>query len=306
MHNMKKNCILIIGAQGQLGRELVRQGQTKDCSIVGIDVDELDITNQAAVRVYFKKQDFSVVVNAAAYTAVDQAEKDAATAFAVNSDGPHNLGSVCQEKSIPLVHISTDYVFDGSKARAYNEDDALSPVGIYAQSKAEGEKRVAAATRRHIIIRTAWLYGAHGNNFVKTMLRLGRERTEIKVVDDQRGCPTSAAELAAAILTVCRKIHENENFDAWGLYHFCDKGETTWFGFAETIFKYASRYEKLALQKLIPITTQEYPTPAQRPANSVLSCEKIQDVFGVERKPWEENLEDMLKRLYGEVKIRVD
>ncbi|MGV7223926.1 MAG: dTDP-4-dehydrorhamnose reductase [Nitrospinales bacterium] len=302
---MYKNSILVIGAKGQLGLELVRQGQTEDCGIVGIDVDELDITNQTAVQAYFDKQIFSMVVNAAAYTAVDQAEQEPATAFAVNSEGPHNLATVCHEKSIPLVHISTDYVFDGLKAGAYDEDDALSPVGIYAQSKAEGEKRVAAATRRHIIIRTAWLYGVHGNNFVKTMLRLGRERTELKVVNDQRGCPTSAAELAAVVLTICRKVYENDDFNAWGVYHFCDMGETTWYGFAEMIFNYASRYETLAFQELIPLTTQEYPTPAQRPANSVLSCDKIQGVFGVQRKPWEENLEDMLKRLYGEVKIRV-
>ncbi len=299
---MKKYSILIIGAKGQLGREIVRQGKTEDCGIVGIDVDELDITNVSAVQTYFKEQTFSVVVNAAAYTAVDQAEKDAPIAFAVNSDGPYHLATVCHSKSIPFVHISTDYVFDGLKHGAYDEDDAMSPVGIYAQSKAEGEKRVAAATRQHIIIRTAWLYGVHGNNFVKTMLRLGRERTEIKVVNDQRGCPTSAAELASAVLTICRKIHENDNFDAWGAYHFCDKGETTWYGFAETIFKIASRYETLALQELIPITTQEYPTPTPRPPNSVLSCDKIQRAFGIKRKPWEENLRHMLNRLYGELK----
>ena len=171
-------------------------------------------------------------------------------------------------------------------------------MGIYAQSKAEGEKRVAAATRRYIIIRTAWLYGLHGNNFVKTMLRLGNDRRVLKVVNDQHGCPTNAANLAAAVFTISRKVHENDNFDAWGIYHFCDKGETTWYGFAETIFNYASRYEKLALQELIPITTQEYLTPAQRPPNSVLSCDKIQRTFGIKRKSWEESLEEMLNKLY--------
>ena len=303
---MKKNSILVIGAEGQLGREIVSQGSKLRGNVIGIDVDELDITNQSAVQAYFKKQDFSVVVNAAAYTAVDQAEKESATAFAVNSDGPYNLATLCHKKSMPLIHISTDYVFDGLKPGAYDEEDALSPVGIYAQSKAEGEKRAAAATRRYIILRTAWLYGVHGNNFVKTMLRLGRERTEIKVVNDQRGCPTSATELAAAILTICRKIHERDDFDAWGVYHFCDKGETTWYGFAETIFNLASRYETLTLQELVPITTQEYPTPTRRPSNSVLSCDKIQRVFGVERKSWQESLENMLERLYGELMLRAE
>ena len=299
---MKKNSILVIGAKGQLGRELVSQGEKLKGGVIGIDIDELDITQQTAVRDYFKEQTFSVVVNAAAYTAVDQAEKDAATAFAVNSEGPQNLATICHEKSIPFIHISTDYVFDGLKPGAYSEEDQLSPVGVYAQSKAEGEKRVAAATRRYIIIRTAWLYGVHGNNFVKTMLRLGRERTALRVVDDQYGCPTNAAELAAAILTICRKIHENDNFDAWGIYHYCDEGETTWYGFAVMIFKMASSYETLAIQNLIPITTQEYPTPVKRPPNSVLSCDKIQRIFGIQRKPWEENLGDMLERLYRELK----
>ena len=295
---MKKKRILVIGAKGQLGREIVSQGIKFKGDVIGIDVEELDITNQNAVRSYLDKRKFSVVVNAAAYTAVDQAEKDSVATFAVNSEGPHNLAKLCHEKSIPLIHISTDYVFDGLKPGAYSEEDALSPVGIYAQSKAEGEKRVAAATRRYIIIRTAWLYGLHGNNFVKTMLRLGNDRTVLKVVNDQHGCPTNATNLAAAVLTICRKVHENDNFDAWGIYHFCDKGETTWYGFAEMIFKNASRYEKMAIQKLIPIKTQEYPTPAQRPPNSVLYCDKIQRTFSIKQKTWEESLEDMLKRLY--------
>ncbi len=155
---MKKNRILVIGAKGQLGREILSQGIKLKSNIVGIDVDELDITNQTAIQTYFDRQTISVVVNAAAYTDVDQAEMESKTAFAVNSEGPYNLATSCHKKSIPLIHISTDYVFDGLKPGAYNEDDVLSPVGIYAQSKAEGEKRVAEATRRYIIIRTAWLF----------------------------------------------------------------------------------------------------------------------------------------------------
>ncbi len=236
-----------------------------------------------------------MVINAAAYTAVDQAEKESETTYSVNRDGPCNLALTCNEKSIPLIHISTDYVFDGLKKGAYREDDPLSPDGVYAQSKAEGELCVAKATRQYIIVRTAWLYGVYGNNFVKTMLRLGRERTTIKVVNDQYGCPTNAAELAAAILTICGRVHRSDNFDAWGVYHFCDKGETTWYRFAEMIFKIASSYEALALQELIPITTREYPTLAKRPPNSVLSCDKIQQTFGIKRKPWEESLEEMMK-----------
>jgi dTDP-4-dehydrorhamnose reductase len=296
---MKKNSILVIGAKGQLGLELIRQGETYDGDIVGVDVDELDITHQSAVQTYLNQQAFSVVINAAAYTAVDQAEKESEITFSVNRDGPRNLALACNEKSIPLVHVSTDYVFDGLKSGSYREDDLLSPVGVYAHSKAEGELWVAKAVRRHIIVRTAWLYGVHTNNFVKTMLRLGREKTELSVVNDQHGCPTSAAALASVILTICRKILASDNLNAWGVYHYCDAGETTWYGFAEKIFDIAASYEILALQKLVPITTKEYPTPAKRPPNSVLSCDKIQRTFNIQRKPWEENLEEVMQRLYG-------
>ncbi|MFC1877166.1 dTDP-4-dehydrorhamnose reductase [Thermodesulfobacteriota bacterium] len=296
---MKKNSILVVGAKGQLGWELIRQGEAFDGDVVGVDVDELDITHQSAVQAYFNQQMFSIVINAAAYTAVDQAEKESKIVFSVNRDGPRNLALACNEKSIPLVHISTDYVFDGLKSSPYREDDLPSPVGVYAHSKAEGELWVVKAARRHIIVRTAWLYGVHANNFVKTMLRLGREKTDLRVVNDQYGCPTSAAALAAAILIICRKILTSDNLNAWGVYHYCDAGETTWYGFAGKIFDIAVNYEILAFQKLVPITTKEYSTPAKRPHNSVLSCEKIQRIFNIQRKPWEENLEEVMQRLYG-------
>jgi len=296
---MKKNSILVIGSKGQLGWELIRQGKAFDGDVVGVDIDELDITHQSAVQSYLSQQTFSMVINAAAYTAVDQAEKESEIAFSVNRDGPRNLALACNEKSIPLVHVSTDYVFDGLKSGSYLEDDLLSPVGVYAHSKAEGELWVAKAVRQHLIVRTAWLYGVHANNFVKTMLRLGRERTELRVVNDQHGCPTSAAAMASVILTICRKILANDNLNAWGVYHYCDAGETTWYGFAEKIFDIAASYEILALQKLVPITTKEYPTPAKRPPNSVLSCDKIQQTFNIQRKLWEENLDEVMQRLYG-------
>ena len=301
---LKKNSILVIGDKGQLGWELIRQAESFDGRVVGVDIEELDITDQLAVQAYLNQQMFSAVINAAAYTAVDKAEKEPEIAFSVNRDGPRNLALACNEKSIPLVHVSTDYVFDGYKSGPYGEDDLPSPIGIYAHSKAEGEQWVAKAARRHMIVRTAWLYGVHANNFVKTMLRLGREKTELRVVNDQYGCPTSAAALAAAILTICRNIFTADDFNAWGVYHYCDAGETTWYEFARKIFDIAAGYETLSLQKLVPITTKEYPTPAKRPPNSVLSCDKIQRIFNIQRKPWEENLAEVMQRLYGAKTLR--
>ena len=295
---MMQNSLLVIGSKGQLGWELERQGSDFEFNIIGIDVDELDITDSAAVETTLKNMNLSLVINAAAYTAVDKAEAEPDLAFAVNREGPHHLAAACHQKSIPLIHISTDYVFNGHKQNPYEEEDTPSPIGIYARSKAQGERAIEKQTEKHIILRTAWLYGVHGNNFVKTMLRLGRERKELKVVNDQKGCPTSAEDLASSILAICRQLNEREDFSPWGIYHYCGQGETTWFGFAQKIFELASAYETLHIQKRLPITTAEYPTPVARPANSVLNCEKIERTFGIERRPWEKSLAATLKRLY--------
>ena len=297
------NRILVTGSKGQLGGELLQQGRRFGFDVVGIDIEELDITNIKAVETYFDKVDASVVINAAAYTAVDQAESEPELAFAVNKQGPANLATLCNYHGIPLIHISTDYVFDGTKNKAYEESDPVSPVGAYSHSKAQGEKEIIKQATKYIIIRTAWLYGVQGNNFVNTMLRLGRERKELKVVNDQKGCPTYAQDLAAAVLSICQQLQPGEETALWGIYHYCGKGDTTWYEFARKVFEVASKYEEMAIHSVLPISTNEYPTPAVRPANSVLDCKKIEKVFGLKRKPWEESLESMLKRLYTETNI---
>lgn len=296
---MKENRILVIGSNGQLGRELVSQGSDFGVKIIGIDINELDIRNYVDVEKYLNKLEFSLVVNAAAYTAVDLAESEPDIAFAVNVDGPCNLAIVCNKKSIPLIHISTDYVFDGLKKDAYVEEDPISPVGIYAQSKAQGEQAIAERTEKYIIIRTAWLYSVHGNNFVKTMLRLAREKNELKVVNDQFGCPTSAEDLAAIILEICNQIHGRSDLDVWEIYHYCGMGKTTWYGFAHKIFEIASAYENLGMINLKPITTEEYPTTVLRPVNSVLNCTRIEQTFGIRRKSWQDSLASTLQKLYS-------
>ena len=269
--------------------------------MVALDLPEIDIANPSAVKNEVSQADVSLIINAAAYTAVDQAESEPELAFAVNRDGSAYLASSCAEVGIPLIHISTDYVFDGSKKGPYFEKDPVSPLGVYGRSKAAGETEVRDHLQKHIILRTAWLYGIHGQSFVKTMLRLGREKEVLRVVADQYGCPTYAVDLAEAILAIAVQIGEELNI-AWGTYHYCGRGVTTWHGFAEAIFDLAKQNHSLIVKKVIPITTAEYPTPAKRPANSVLDCSLITRHFGISSRPWKESLARMINRYHQQQK----
>ncbi|UCH22428.1 MAG: dTDP-4-dehydrorhamnose reductase, partial [Deltaproteobacteria bacterium] len=241
--------------------------------------------------------DISVVINAAAYTDVDSAEQESGSAFAVNRDGPSYLAARCEQIKVPLIHISTDYVFDGRKKGAYLESDPVSPLGVYGRSKAEGESLIIDCLREHVIIRTSWLYGSHGSNFVKKMLTLGRDEEIIRVVADQHGCPTYAADLAEVILLIAAKIENDGPIDWWGTYHYCGEGQTTWHAFAEAIFEIAKKYDSFAVKEVLPVSTAEYPTPAPRPANSVLDCSKIGKTFGIQPRPWRESLVEMIEKL---------
>jgi dTDP-4-dehydrorhamnose reductase len=291
--------LYIAGCNGQVGWELVRQGPDYGFEILCGDIEDLDITKADDVKEFITLNSVSMVINAAAYTAVDNAETESEIAFAVNSDGAANIASACAESNIPMLHISTDYVFDGSKASPYIESDEVSPIGVYGKSKAEGDERIRNILKEHIIIRTAWVCGVHGNNFVKTMLRLGNEREEIGVVDDQHGCPTFAGDIAETLLKIADKIRLDKTVP-WGTYHYCGNGETTWYKFAKAIFDIAGKYETLKIKKVVPITTKEYPTPAMRPENSVLDCSLIQENLGIKPKPWPESLKRMLKEIEAE------
>jgi dTDP-4-dehydrorhamnose reductase len=289
--------LLVIGSNGQLGWELCRQGKDLGYDLIPLDLPGFDITDKPAVFDTIKRSRADLVVNAAAYTAVDRAESEIDIAFAVNRDGPSYLASACAEVHIPLIHISTDYVFDGSKEGPYLETDPVAPIGVYGKSKAEGEDKVRSNLKEYIIIRTSWLYGVHGNNFVKTMLRLGREREGLGVVDDQYGCPTYAADLAEAILTITSSVEKGGDI-SWGTYHYCGSGSTTWYGFASKIFEIANEYESLKIKMLKPITTEEYPTPAQRPKNSIMGCSLLEQEFKILPPSWEESLVRMLDSYY--------
>ncbi|HLC16839.1 MAG TPA: dTDP-4-dehydrorhamnose reductase [Thermodesulfovibrionia bacterium] len=281
--------ILLIGANGQVGWELSRKFRFSLFETIDLDLPDFDITDKAQVHDMVTGAMPDLVINAAAYTAVDKAESEPELAFAVNRDGSANLASACSEPGIPLIHISTDYVFDGSKQGYYIESDRTAPLNVYGKSKEQGDKAIRQTLRKHIILRTSWLYGIHGANFVKTMIRLGREREVIRVVADQRGCPTCASDLAEAILTIAEQMRKGNKID-WGTYHYCGLGATTWHGFAEAIFRLADFIIPLRVKKVESITTAQYPTPARRPLNSAMDCYLITRTFGIQAKPWFESL----------------
>ncbi|ATX81415.1 dTDP-4-dehydrorhamnose reductase [Mariprofundus ferrinatatus] len=283
--------LLITGAKGQLGSELVRLGSSHE--LFAVDYDQLDITDANAVINCINNFKPDAVINAAAYTAVDRAESDVEAAFAVNRDGPTNLARACGQSDIPLIHVSTDYVFDGSAQRAYIESDTVSPLGVYGQSKLAGEDAVRNLCRKHLILRTSWVFSPHGNNFVKTMLRLGAEREGLGVVADQFGKPTSAAEIARLILETLPAAEGK-----WGTYHLAQPDRISWFGFAEAIFSEARRQGmELKVREVNAISTSDYPTPAKRPSNSELNCERLESVFGVSIRPWQKSLAEVIKEL---------
>jgi len=285
--------LLITGSHGQVGTELVRQSLTPGWKVKGADRDDLDITDMREVRSFVQAFRPDAVINAAAYTAVDKAENESGAAFAVNSDGPENLARACAEFDVPLVHYSTDYVFDGSKAGSYMENDPVAPLGVYGKSKLAGEEAVRAVRSRHLILRTSWVFSAHGNNFVKTMLKLGQEREVISVVADQYGKPTSAAEIARLTLEIL-----SEDRGDWGVYHLAQPEAINWHGFAEAIFTEARRQGiPLRVKQVNAIKTEAYPTPARRPANSVLNCERLESRFGVHIRPWRESLKEVIREM---------
>jgi dTDP-4-dehydrorhamnose reductase len=290
---------LIFGAGGQVGREVCRTAWPAAFTLVPLDRGAGDVTKPALVSALIRREKPELVINLAAYTAVDRAEGEPLAAWAANCAGAANIAAVCGETAAPLIHLSTDYVFDGCKAGPYREEDAVNPLNVYGRSKEAGERAVRAAAPRHIILRTAWVYSAHRTNFVKTILRLGAERPALRVVADQHGCPTAAADIAAALVAIADQIARGRT--DWGTFHFAGAGSTSWHGFAEEIVGLAEAYgawRGAARPQVEPITTDQYPTPARRPMNSVLECRKIA-AFGIIPPPWRSGLAAVVRELVG-------
>jgi dTDP-4-dehydrorhamnose reductase len=282
--------ILVFGAGGQLGQELVRSAGRSQISLAAVDRARVDIADAASVRQSLKEIGPSVVVNAAAYTKVDQAENEPVEAERSNMRGPQVIADACALRAIPLIHISTDYVFDGQKAEPYVETDQVSPLGVYGRSKAAGEEVVRRVHQRHVILRTSWVYGEFGKNFLKTIVRLAQDRDELRVVADQFGTPTSTRELASAILQIAPRLIND--MGVWGTYHFAGSGVTTWHRFAEAVV--AAQMPLTGRSPTIQaITTAEYPTPARRPANSALDSAHFAKVFGFRARFWGEEVHDV-------------
>ena len=287
--------ILITGGQGQVGIELAALSWPSDVRIHTPLRGELDLTSADSVRAYFADRSFAAVINPAAYTAVDRAESEIGAAFAVNAMGPALLAEATKAASTPVVHISTDYVFDGAKEGVYLESDPINPLGIYGASKEAGEQAIRAGVARAVILRTAWVVSPHRQNFIKTMLRLGADRPLLRVVDDQRGCPTSAADLAEAAAAIALRLIDDPAAPT-GTYHFVNSGDTTWCGLARHVFSTARSLGGPATS-VEGITTAEYPTPARRPKNSRLSTANLAADFGIRPRSWQEAVNDIVGKL---------
>jgi len=291
--------ILIVGNAGQLGRELEKIFAGFG-PIVGVDRESVDLADAAQTRELVHRAAPDIILNAAAYTAVDRAETERDLAYAINEQAPRVLAEEALLRNALFVHYSTDYVFDGSKSSPWVESDVPNPLNVYGSSKLAGEQAVEGVGGKFLIFRTSWVYGPHGNNFLLTMLRLARERDRLSIVDDQIGGPTTSIELARATHLIVTGILAGR-FGApqdWaGLYHMTCGGSVSWFGFAQAIFARAAQVLAVKPPALTPITTKDYPTPAARPRNSVLSNAKLHARFGVELVPWETALEEALQVL---------
>ena len=286
--------ILITGATGQLGRALVAEARARQLDVLAVSRPEFDLAAPATIDACFAQAKPDLVINAAAYTAVDAAETDREAAQAGNHTGPEHLARLCAAHNVPLIQISTDYVFDGTKGAPYVETDPTHPTGVYGLTKRDGENAVRATGAKAIILRTAWVYAPYGKNFLRTMLNAAQRTPVLRVVADQHGTPTAAPDLTAVILDIAEKIRASgwqEEFA--GIFHATNDGATTWHGFACAIFEEAKAFGH-PVPRIDPITTADWPTPAKRPADSRLDCTKLRRVFGCALPPWRESLKTAL------------
>jgi len=290
---------LVTGGSGQVGQSLARLAPA------GLDLvmptrAEMDLSDPASIDAFFATREWAGVISSGAYTAVDKAESDVAASWAANALGPAALAAASAKAGIPIVHLSTDYVFDGTGQGFYRERDPIAPLGVYGASKEGGEQAVRSANPRHVILRTAWVVSPFGNNFVKTMLRLGADRPQLRVVGDQVGCPTSALDIAATLLAIVGQV-VGEGVPSFGTYHFVNAGEASWYDLACATLDRAATHGR-PRPTIEAITTADYPTPARRPANSRLATDRLQEDFGIEPRGWREAITEIVDELVGETK----
>lgn len=287
---------MIVGASGQLGRTLSQHARSRGHIIIACDRRKLDVSDISQIEKIVEQEEPGCIVNCAAYTAVDKAESEVELAFIVNRDGAKNLAFVCSRNNIPLIHLSTDYVFDGLSEIPCSETDSVNPQNVYGRSKWEGEEAIRQAFGKHIILRISWVFGCYGHNFVKTIRRLAGEREELNVVTDQFGCPSSTQNISFVILRIIDQLFE-DSFDHYGTYHYCDGPDTTWFGFANAIVSELRKYEQLKLKQIHPISSAEYQTAAKRPKNSRMDCSLIEANFGIKQYSWEDQLTILIRNM---------
>ncbi|MGA2220014.1 MAG: dTDP-4-dehydrorhamnose reductase [Terracidiphilus sp.] len=296
---MQSGKIVVFGSSGQVGWEL-RHKLACLGQVTGVEYPQVDMRKPESVREALRATEPAVVINAAAYTAVDKAESEPEMAMAINGAGPALIAEEARRMGSILVHYSTDYVFDGTKQGPYIETDAPNPMNVYGKTKLAGDEAIQASGCEYLILRTSWVYGARGNNFLLTMLRLAGERDELRIVDDQTGGPTSSECIAQATADILAQVLGPSGggiSGRSGIYNLTNAGETTWFGFAQELLGRAARNLGTATPRLIPITTSEFPRPAKRPANSRLSCKRLEETFGVRMPHWEEALALVLETL---------
>ncbi len=288
--------ILLTGANGQVGWELHRI-LAKDAKVIALTRGQLDLSQPDAIRRTVREHQPDIIINPAAYTAVDKAETDPVLALAINGSAPGVLAEEAKKLDALLIHYSTDYVFDGTKSTPYSETDVPNPQSIYGATKLAGEEAIRSVDGKHLILRTSWVYGVHGGNFVKTILRLAKERNELRIVADQYGAPTWARLLADSTVKVMQRFTDEQS----GVYHLTSGGRTNWHQFAQAIIQLARQYDTALANKTLtihPIATHEYPVPAKRPANSSLCTDKIKQAFGLELPRWEDDLAECIRQLY--------
>lgn len=287
--------ILVLGCKGQLGRCLNDQLKGTDHEVIYTSREQIDIADFEVTKNKILKTSPDLIINATAFTSVDHAEEDQITADLINHLGVKNIADICNQLECWLIHVSTDYVFDGNAKVPYKEDDETNPQGVYGETKLKGELAIKESSCKHIILRTAWVFSEYGNNFLKTMLRLATERDELSIVGDQVGCPTYAQDIAVAVVSIISQLNSLEDTD--GIYHFCGDSACSWFEFAKEIFSHINKYDHISIPIIKAVTTEEYPTLAERPKFSVLDNKKIQENFNIFSSDWKVGVESALKKV---------